>query len=167
MIINPIYVGFIVVPPFNLRFVFWYSFFPFFSFSLFILARGSSNFLSLRFIFKVRFSTVNPLFVFHLLLSLFLLLPYFVAQGFLYSTFKNLLDLNAQYFKNTQCVFLPLPQKSAPQVSTHTVGSGRLQSICGLLTFLDLFFHYILLLLAPGIAIASSEMILREVSSLN
>lgn len=81
MIINPIYVGFIVVPPFNLHFVFWYSFFPFSSFSLFILARGSSNLRSLLCIFKVRFSTVNPLFVFHLLLSLFLLL---VVQGFLY-----------------------------------------------------------------------------------
>ena len=145
MIINPIYVGFIVVPPFNLRFVFWYSFFPFFSFSLFILARGSSNFLSLRFIFKVRFSTVNPLFVFHLLLSLFLLLPYFVAQGFLYSTFKNLLDLNAQYFKNTQCVFLPLPQKSAPQVSTHTVGQAAfsLSVDCShSLTFFFIIFCY-------------------------
>ena len=64
------------------------------------------------------------------------------------------------------CLLTAASEVSTPGLHTHS-GSGRLQSICGLLTFLDLFFHYILLLLAPGIAIASSEMILREVSSLN
>lgn len=137
MIINPIYVGFIVVPPFNLHFVFWYSFFPFFSFSLFILARGSSNLRSLLCIFKVRFSTVNPVFVFHLLLSLFLLL---VVQGFLYSTFKNLLDLNAQVLLKIPSVSSYRCLRSQHPRSPHTQWVRRLQSIHGMLTFLDFFF---------------------------